>query len=332
MKLHQKLITHFNNEEIIEYYLITDDGFQIIFLNYGGIITSILAPDINGNFENIVLSSPDFDPLNPYFLGCITGRVAGRITDAKFTLNGKRYNLRANNGKHNLHSGPLSLDKQIWSVRSIENGAELSYVSPALESGFPAQVKFAVQYIVEKPYELTIRYKAHCDATTILNLTNHSYFDLTAGQDPLRMHLQVPAKYVAEIEKDGCVTGKILAVDNTPFDLEQEKNLSTIIDKKHPELANCGYGFDHPFILNKDQPIFLFDHISKRYLKVDTDDPVCIVYTANVYPKKHAGICLETQKMPNAINWPEYRDSVIYDHDKPYLSTTKWQFGVLPNE
>lgn len=325
---HSVIATH-EQQNIIEYQLIAANGFQVNLLNYGGIIRAIYTPDKNGTLANIVSSYEQFEPTNLGHLGAITGRIAGRIAGGKFNLDGKDYQLALNNGVNNLHGGPNGLDKKIWNVNELSDGVELTYFSPAGECGFPANVEFKVRYRISAEYRLSIEYFASCDAPTVLNLTNHSYFDLSAGVNPLGMELAVAAESFAEIDASGCVTGTISSVVDTPFDFRQAKPLGRDIYQDHPQLELAKQGYDHPFILNPNPQIKLVDPLSRRYLHVTTTENCCVVYSGNFRPIKHSGLCLETQKMPNAINWPEYQQQVIFSPTKPYFSQTEWQFGVL---
>ena len=325
MQIKQNIIAKHNNTDVIEYQLIAENRFQVNILNYGGIISGIFISDKSGKIENIVLRHSGFNPENPGHFGAITGRVAGRIANAEFNLTGKTHQLVANNGKHNLHSGPRGLDKRFWNVAVLENGLRLTYLSKDGESGFPGNVNFIVDYLIEKDHQLIIKYSAITDSPTIINLTNHSYFDLTSGSDPLRQELILDADYFAEVDMSGIVSKVITPVKNTPFNLQNSASIASIINQQHPQLEIAN-GLDHPFIL-KSSKIALKDPISRRILTIETDQPVCVVYTANHL--NYSGVCLETQAMPDAINWEKYQESVIYIPEKPYSSYNTWQFGLF---
>ncbi len=324
----QQVIAKHLEQDIIEYQLISANGFQVNFLNYGGIISGIYTPDSQGKLDNVVLSRSEFDPENPGHWGATTGRIAGRIAGAKFELEGQVYQLNDNKLGNNLHGGPGGVDKQIWQVTLLTDGAELSHFSPDGAAGFPANITFKVRYQITRDNRLTISYSATCDRTTIINLTNHSYFDLSAGKNARGMELKIAAAHFAEIDATGCVTGKLCSVSETPFDFRQAKALDRDIYAKHPQLELANQGYDHPFVLDNTQAIRLCDPLSGRTLEIITDEPCCVVYSANFTSPKHIAVCLETQKMPNAINWPEFRESVVFSPDKPYHSQTHWQFGV----
>lgn len=330
LQIKHSVIAQHDNQDIIEYQLIAANGFQVNFLNYGGIIRAIYTPDKDGTLANIVSVHEKFEPSNPGHLGAITGRIAGRIDGGKFNLAGIDYQLALNNNEiNNLHGGPFGIDKKIWNVTELHDGVELTYFSPDSECGFPANVNFKVNYRITADYQLSIEYFASCDAPTIINLTNHSYFDLSGSIDALRMELQVPAQSFAEINPSGCVTGKISNVAGTAFDFRQAKALGKDIFQNELQLELAKQGYDHPFMLDQDAVIKLSDPINKRFLHITTSENCCVVYSANFRPIKHSGLCLETQKMPNAINWPEYMEQVIFTPTKPYYSYSNWQFGVL---
>ncbi len=328
MEIKQNIISHYNGQDIIEYQMIMANGFQVNFLNYGCIITAIFAPDKNNHYTNVVLKHAKFNPENPGHFGALTGRVAGRIASAQFELDNNIYKLMPNNKMHNLHGGPNGLDKQIWNVQFVNDGAILNYLSPDNESGFPSSVEFIVEYLITQENSLTLNYYAKPSSNTIINLTNHSYFDLSGGINPLNQQLQINADYYAEIDTTGIVSGVISSVADTPFDFRRMKMLHSGIVSSHPQIQIAN-GYDHPLIL-KDQRIILTDPLTKRQLDIITDQDVCVLYSANHI--KHSAICLETQAMPNAINWPEYRESVIYTPHKPYNSHNVWQFSVTSDE
>lgn len=328
ISIKQQIIAKHLDQDIIEYQLISANGFQVNFLNYGGIITGIYTPDSQGKLDNVVLSRTEFDPENPGHWGATTGRIAGRIAGAKFELEGQIYQLHDNKLGNNLHGGPGGIDKQIWQVTLLADGAELSHFSPDGTARFPANVSFKVRYQITQENRLTISYSATCDRTTIINLTNHSYFDLSAGRNALGMELEVPAEQFGEIDATGCVTGKLSSVSGTPFDFRKRKTLGQDIFANHSQLELANQGYDHPFVLDNTLPIRLSDPLSGRTLEITTNEPCCVVYSANFTTPKHIAVCLETQRMPNAINWSEFRESVIFSPDKPYHSQTHWQFGV----
>ncbi|MCX7971080.1 MAG: galactose mutarotase [Negativicutes bacterium] len=327
--MNARIFAWYKGLEVREYELLGSGGFSVRFLNYGGIITAIRTPDRTGELANVVLTAPEFDPENTGHLGAITGRVAGRIADARFNLDGVEYRLTANSGRHNLHGGPVGLNRRFWQVEPVAAGARLTCHSPDRDQGFPGAVDFAVDYEIVDQYCLRLTYRGTCRQPTVLNLTNHSYFDLTGGSDPMSMYLEVEADHVATLAEHGCVDGRLVTVAGTPFDFRRPRQLAGAVNADFRQFAIANGGIDHPFLLTGNRTIVLSDRSSGRYLRVITDQPCCVVYTANWYQPKHAAVCLETQCMPNAINWPQFRDTVIFGPDRPYFGQTTWQFGVM---
>ncbi|RTL00847.1 MAG: galactose mutarotase [Proteobacteria bacterium] len=331
LTISSELIAQHDNQDIMMYKLCTPSGFSVAILNYGGIIWEINTPDKNGVFTNVVLNHGKFDPANPDYYGAIIGRVAGRIKDARFKINNNFYQLTANHYANLLHGGGNGLDKRIWAVKVLPNGLELTYFSPDGDNGFPCNVNLTVRYLINEDMQLILEYAADSDGETVLNLTNHSYFNLTGELvNAPRQLLRLASSAYGLIDKEVSFTGEVNSVVNTPFDFNQAKPIGTDLHANHPQI-NYGKGYDHPFVLNHSQqyPIELTDLVSGRYLKIDTQEPVVVVYSGNYNSVPWSAVCLETQRMPNAINLAKYRDSVICSPNRPYVSRNVWQFGVL---
>ncbi|MCC2645288.1 MAG: galactose mutarotase-like enzyme [Burkholderiales bacterium] len=340
MKITTNVIGRINNQEIIKYQLKANSGAFVDILNYGGIITGIWVPDYANNFDNVVLTYDNLDSYiaNPGYLGAIIGRHSGRIGMARFKLNNTIYNLTKNNGEHNLHGGNIGLDKRIWQTRQLDDGLKLTYFSPISEEGFPANVRFEIYYRLHEPATFYINYKAYPDAATIINLTNHSYFNLSGLYNTgIKQTLQIAANEYCEVGQDFLPTGNILAVENTAFDFRKPKLIESDI---HVKELNMTHGFDHPFILahTSSPDIVLYDAKTRRELNITTTEKAVVFYTGNFLANtnlvnngkkciNHLGICLETQNIPNAINLPNCQPP-IYSPQNPYSSTTIWQFGV----
>ena len=333
-------------EEVFKYTLKNKD-LEISILNYGGIITEIIMPDKDGKNENIVLGYDnilDYEEKAPYF-GAITGRVAGRIAKGKFTLEEKAYNLAINNGENNLHGGIKGLDKRIWDVELLEDGIELSYISPHMEEGFPGEVKFKVRYIL-KGTTLELLYTGIPDEKTLINLTNHTYFNLSGNckESILNHKLYIDADKVPYLDTGSIPTGELFIVEGTPFDFRTSKNIGKDIGKDDTQL-NQTKGYDHPFILNKNKDVeVILDHkASGRAIEIRTDREAVVVYSGNylgddegklscgVEAKQHLGVCLETQELPNNINIEEFKSS-IYDSKNSYEAKTIFRFKTEGKE
>lgn len=345
MNLTKELFGQIENRDVFLYKLTNDHGMQIDCLNYGCIITEILVPDKNGRVENVVLgfdSLEDYLKDSPYF-GAVCGRVAGRIKGASFELNGKTHKLAQNNGRNSLHGGVKGFNDVIWEAKplDVENGVALqfSYISPDGEEGYPGEVRIKVTYTLTNENELLISYEAVSDQTTLLNVTNHSYFNLSGNlkRDVLNHTLTLKSNRFVELDEKLLPTGNVVDVSGTAFDFHEGKKIGAGVDDRHRQIAIGGGGYDHPFLLNAhhQQEIQLFDEESGRKLTIETDQPAVVVYSSNqliddflirgVQARKHLGICLETQGVPDAIHHPGF-PSIVLEKGKKYTSQTNYTF------
>ena len=331
-----------NGDEVTKYVL-SNEKIQVGILSYGGVVDEILVPDKNGNFENVVLGFEKLENYvekSPYF-GCIVGRVAGRIKGGEFELNGKIYPLEKNENQNTIHGGINNLSKKNWKVDEIKNGIVLKYISPHLEGGFPAEVEFSVSYIIEDS-SLIVKYEACPDRNTILNLTNHTYFNLAGNlkSNVLDHSLKIDADYFLHLDKESIPTGKFEDVEKTPFDFRKEKKIGQEIFCGNPQIEIVGWGYDHPFVLAQDHKpeIVLHEEKSGRILEVSTSEKSVIVYTGNqlgnegilkggILSRKYLGVCLETQNFPNCINEDNFKETV-YNKNHIYTSETRYKFSV----
>jgi len=330
-----------DGREVIKYHL-KNDKLEVNILNYGGIITEIYQKDRDGRKENIVLgfdNIEDYEERSPHF-GCITGRVAGRLAKGRLPIDGKVYTLPVNNGENSLHGGISGLDKKIWDVREIENGIELSYVSEHMEEGYPGEVKFTVRYILSEG-DLLVKYYGETNQKTFVNLTNHTYFNLSAGKDKILDHkLYIDSDVFMELGEGSIPTGILKKVDGTVFDRRQGDNLRKITEEQNKDIEVAGGGIDHPFVLNKKNKteIVLRDEESGRRVEIETSEPTVVVYTGNFLGEEgglswgrksevHLGVCLETQDYPDSPNQPGIKTNFITP-DKPYSAWTKYSFSI----
>ncbi|MCT4563910.1 MAG: galactose mutarotase [Maledivibacter sp.] len=336
-----------SGEEVIKYSLINDNKFTVNVLNYGGTITEIMAPDKEGNLENIVLGFDDikdYEEKSPYF-GSIIGRIAGRISNAQFEIHGQKYALVKNDGKNNLHGGDKGFDKALWNVECIKGndyiGIKMSFLSLDGEEGFPGNLHVDVNYILNNNNELEIKYSGISNKNTIINLTNHSYFNLSGDlrEDILGHKLTINADKVAYVDGEVIPTGELFDVENTVFDFRDAKVVGEDINKQVQQLELCG-GYDHPFLLNSGEGFSAkLEHWkSGRILEVITDQPVVVFYSGNGLEedlilggnkkcKKHIGLCLETQDYPNSINQDNF-PTKIYGPGEKYEAHTKYRFYI----
>jgi len=328
--------------------LINDNGITLKITSYGAIITSIIAPDRQGKYENIVCG---FDKLEHYldekylssypYFGSICGRVANRIAKGKFKLEGTEYQLAINNGPNHLHGGLVGFDRRNWKHELLKSekkvGVLLSYTSPDGEENYPGTLEVTCLYSLNNDDELIIDYHANTDKTTIVNLTNHSYFNLTGGKDDIMGHeLLLPATTYTELD-DMIPTGKILSVADTPYDFRQFKAIGKDISKLET-------GYDLNYVLDNTSGRLMFagslrENKSGRQVEVYTTQPGIQLYTGYWIPEleidgvkcfgKYSGVALETQHYPDSINHPSF-PSVILRPGETYHEQTVYKFMVFP--
>lgn len=337
-----------DGQPVIAYTLKNRQGFEVTCLNYGCIITRIMAPDADGRFENVVLGfdrMEDYIKHSPYF-GAIVGRVAGRIKDGRFELAGEAFQLPQNEGTTHLHGGNKGFSWRIWNSKIIEKegavGVEFRYTSPDGEEGYPGRVDMTVVYWLTEDNVLTIAYEGVTDRPTLLNVTNHSYFNLSgdAKRDVLHHVLTMKSDRFLELDASLLPTGRMLDVAGTPFDFRAGRYLEDGVKSTHEQNRLVGHGYDHPFVLsdNRNREIVLTDEESGRKLIVETDEPGVVLYTSNqlkgdfkVWGKPvrpYLGVCLETQHLPDAVHHPEF-PSIVLTPGEIYRSTTRYAFCTL---
>jgi aldose 1-epimerase len=332
------------------YTLKNNSGMEVAITNLGGHILSIKVPDKNGNFADVTLGC---DSLSQYikgtFFGPITGRFANRIGGAKFSLDGKEYNLAKNNGENSIHGGKVGFDKKLWKVAYF-NGEQpsivLSYISPDMEEGYPGNLTVVVTYTLQKNNALSIGYKAHTDKPTVINLTNHTYFNL-AGVDEnnniLDHELTIFANKITEFDRLSIPTGKFLEVKNTPLDFTKAIKIGARIDDTTNVQINYAHGYDNCFVFTnttkKLKPgAVVYEPKSGRLMEMFTTEPGVQLYTANhmsgklagkkgVKYGRRSGFCLETQHFPDSPNKPKF-PSTILRPGQTFSSTTIYKFSV----
>lgn len=333
------------------YTLINDNGLRLKVSSYGTIITELWVPDRNGQLADVVLG---FEHVEQYlqgspFFGATVGRVANRVQGASFELDGERYQLEANNGPHTLHGGSKGWDKVVWQAeqRATPSGPELhfSYTSPDGEGGFPGTVQASVVYALTNENELVVRMAATTDAPTLVNMAHHTYWNL-AGHDSgsiedheLLLHAERYTPSAPVPGADPVPDGTIAAVVGTPFDFTRPTRIGQDLRQVGGEPA----GFDHNWIVDGEgstlRPVArVRDPKSGRVLTLEADQPGVQFYTGKFLDgslrgkgatySRYAGLCLETQKYPNAINVPAWREQVILRPGERYTHQMVHRFGV----
>jgi len=331
------------------YTLINAKGMTVNITNYGGIITKLTAEDKKGEWADVVLG---FDSLSAYisghpFFGALVGRYGNRIAKGKFTLNGTEYKLAINNGPNALHGGTKGFDKVLWKATEVKKdstvGLELEYTSKDMEEGYPGNLTVKVVYTLANDNSLTIDYTATTDKETVLNLTNHSYFNLTGlKRDILGQEVTILSDSMVPVNKDLIPTGKLRAVEGTPFDFRKPTVVGAGIDKTDDEQIKNGGGYDHCWVINRtEKGLIPFatvkDPESGRFMEVSTTEPAVQFYTGNfldgTYKGKNAtfskrfGLCLETEHYPDSPNQPQFPSTSLKPGDT-YHTTTMYKFSV----
>ncbi len=334
---------NYDGKEVFLFTLTNAKGNQVKISNYGGTVTSWVAPDKSGAKNSIVLG---YDSLSGYlahppYFGATVGRYGNRIGNAQFTLEGKTYKLAANNGKNSLHGGLKGFDKQVWDASTASDSIPsltLKYTSKDGEEGFPGNLSVTVQYTLSDDDELKLEYSATTDKATPINLTNHSYFNLTGdvSNTILNHKLQINADNYTPVDTSLITTGVIAPVKGTPFDFTTPTAIGTRID-----LVKGGY--DHNFVLNSkggtlQQAATLTDSVSGRKLEVFTTEPGLQFYTGNFLDgsltnhdgkaiKQHTALCMETQHFPDSPNKPQF-PSCILKPGETYHTVTVYKLSV----
>lgn len=306
------------------------NGFEARIITFGAALQALMVPDRSGRCDDVVLGHDEFDGYlrNRRFFGATVGRYANRIANARFVLDGNAVQLTANNGKHALHGGPDGFDRKLWQIIEIEEGAEpcvtLAYVSADGEEGYPARLDVRVTYRLTGPSEVSISFEARADRPTIVNLTNHSFFNLegaASGANILDHRLTVFADRFLAIDPEAIpLTGLPRAVAGTPFDFRTPSTIGARIRRDEEQLRN-GKGYDHNFCLDGAGELRLVARLeaprSGRILELLTDQPGLQVYSGNyldgsiqgkqglLYRQSDA-VCLEPQVWPDAPNRPDF--------------------------
>ena len=319
-------------------YTITNDRIEVSITTYGGAITSLKTPDRHGTPGEIVLSYESLDDYvrNPRYFGALIGRHANRIAGGKFSLNGVNYQLPQNNGANHLHGGFKGFDKRVWTARESHNSLHLTYFSKDGEENYPGNLTASVDYTLHDN-ELRIDYRATTDRDTIVNLTNHSYFNLHGSGTILDHELTLNADNFTPVSKDLIPTGEIKPVEGTPMDFRKAKAVGS-------DLGVVAGGYDHNFVLNDWDGSLklaarLYEATTGRVLELLTTEPGVQFYSGNfldgsligkngVAYEKYTGLCLEPQHFPDAPNHPNFPSTVLRPGEE-YRHTSVYRFSSV---
>jgi aldose 1-epimerase len=331
----------------VEIFTLSDGAYEARIATYGGIVVSLKAPDRTGKVVDVVLG---FDNVDGYvdnfngpsdaFFGAIIGRYANRIAHGSFTLDGKKYSLPKNNGENTLHGGPHGFNNVVWKAKPIANGVELTYLSKDGEAGFSGNLTATVRYTLVKG-DLRIEYSATTDKDTVVNLTNHSYFNLAGEGDILSHQLTLRASRFTPVDAGLIPTGELKPVESTPFDFRKPIAVGARINADNEQL-HLGRGYDHNWVLDSGGKLAeaaeVYDPASGRVLKVLTDQPGIQFYSGNFLDGSirgkggrpyalHGALCLETQHFPDSPNHPDFPTTELKP-GKQYHTVTVYSFSV----
>ena len=343
MKIEEIKFGTINGKEVSLFSLMNKNEMKVKITNFGGIVTSILVPDRDGKFADVVLG---FDSLSGYlvehpYFGAIIGRYGNRIAKGEFVLDGATYTLAKNNGENHLHGGISGFDKKLWQAETVQSetevGVKLKYTSEDLEEGYPGNLDVTVSYILTNNNELKVIYKATTDKASPVNLTHHSYFNLTGSKENVLGHqLKINAsKYVA-VDEGLIPTGDLPEVAGTEMDF---LDFHTIGER----IQQVSGGYDHSYVLGKQEvepslSVEVFEPSTGRVMEVYTTEPAMQLYTGNfldgtligkgnIKYDKHYGFCLEAQHFPDAPNQPDFPNTILKPGEE-YTQVTVYKFSV----
>ncbi len=335
---------------VILYTLTNANGLELKVMNYGCVVTSLKVPDRKGVLEDIVLG---FDTIEQYqkespFFGAVIGRYGNRIAKGTFSIDGVSYKLAINNGPNHLHGGIKSFDKVLWNVEGNKSSEgpslKFTYISKDGEEGYPGTLNVKVIYTLTDNNEFKVSYEATTDKKTVINLTQHSYFNLSGNtkRNILDHEIMLNAEQFVAIDETSIPTGELKSVARTPFDFRKPARVGARINDDNEQLKN-GQGYDHTFVFNDDVTnkgvvaAALYDPVSGRYLEVFTKEPGAQFYSGNflagyhgkynaVYHKRY-GLCIETQHFPDSPNQPAF-PPVVLEPGRVYETATTYKFAT----
>jgi aldose 1-epimerase len=339
-----------DGRSVDEYTLDNAGGLSLSAINFGGIVTALNVPDRQGRADNIVLALPDlhdYETRNPN-MGTIVGRYANRIAGGRFTLDGQAFELPRNNGNNTLHGGPIGFGKRWWDIAALpvaQDGSaaiELTLDSVDGDQGFPGRMQVVVRYTLTAQNEWRVDYSATCDRATVVNLSQHAYFNLAGHGSILAHRLQLPAGRYCPVDPHLIPLG-IADVEGTPFDFRAMTAIGERIRQAHPQILRAR-GYDHNWVLDAAlEPGLhlaarLEEPASGRAMEIHTDQPGVQFYSGNFLDgtlagangqavRQGDGLCLETQHFPDSPNQPDFPSTVLRPGDR-FTSTTLHRFGL----
>lgn len=336
-----------DNKNVDLYTLTGKNNIGIKVTNWGARIVAVCVPDKEGNPVDVVCG---YNTLDEYlnnsdsYFGCAIGRFGNRIKDGRFTLDGNDYQLAINNGTNALHGGPTGFHRRVWEVKTVaENKIEFEYVSADGEEGYPGELTINMSYELTDDDAIEIKYSARTTKPTVLNLTNHSYFNLSGeGSATINDHVvNIHANYITPVDSTLIPTGELMEVKGTPFDFLEERVIGDQLKKKHQQL-DFGGGFDHNYVINQNEEInntaTVYSPVTGIKLDVLTDQPGVQFYSGNflngkligksgkAYPYQGA-FCFETQCFPDSPNQPQFPTTTLLPGQE-YKHVCVYKFGV----
>ncbi|HEA22247.1 hypothetical protein LCGC14_1037520 [marine sediment metagenome] len=339
-----------NGENVTKYSLANKNGIEVDIITFGGRIIALRTPDKQGHLQNVVLgfdSLAQYEKKNPFF-GALVGRYGNRIANGKFTLGDTEYTLAKNNGENSLHGGLQGFDKKVWKAKTEEADDNvkliLNYLSVDMEEGFPGNLNTTITYTLNADNSLDVLYEAQTDKTTIVNLTQHTYFNLSGEfSKPILDHLvEIDADAFVPVDSGLIPTGELKPVEGTPFDFTEPKQIGKEIDADNEQIT-LGGGYDHCWVLNDQATGYrsvatAYHPKTGRNLEVLTDQPGIQFYTGNFLDgtlpapnggtyAKRSGFCLETQHYPDSPNQPDF-PSVTLEPGDTYSTRTTFKFST----
>lgn len=333
------MIKHIDDQ--IDLISMKNEQLEVVVSNYGCTIIKVIMADKNGHKDDVVLGYDDFTQYQTLdaYLGALVGRVANRIKAGQFSLNGQDYHLAVNNGPNHLHGGIKGFSYQVFDYTiEDEHTLKFHYLSKDGEEGYPGDLDLTVTYTL-KDDTLTAHYQATSSADTLINITNHSYFNLSGHKENIYQHtLQIHASQFACVDSDGLTTGELKDVEGTPFDFRQPALIGERVEQDDEQLK-IGKGFDHPFLFDtQSNQVILTHEPTGRQLIVSTTLPQAQIYTANYldgrlgkYGERYYArdaVCIETQNMPDAIHLEEHPTTLL-KKGETYDEITSYQFKVI---